>query len=308
MQTKSPCLTDFHINLGGLVLSILLVFSSPIFAAPSGGGGGFNSPSRSAPAIDPVATYQEGVAELEKGNNRAAEKAFKKVIRVSKNHAPSQYFLGLALFNQEKFKKAKRPFEKALKYNSKLVSAHGYLGVVYQKTNKLNKAEEQRQILIKKQAACGECKDKTKISNALLQIDGHADAGTSQSSSIIESDPNVGDQRYIKAISLINQGDFIAALSSLSESALVFGPHPDVLTYQGFANRKLGNRELAFDYYQAALKISPDHRGANEYLGEFYVETGRLDLAQAQLQKLERICEFGCEEVQELKRWIAAAS
>jgi tetratricopeptide (TPR) repeat protein len=85
------------------------------------------------------------------------------------------------------------------------------------------------------------------------------------------------------------------------------GPHPDVLTYQGFANRKLSNYDVAISYYSAALKLDPEHRGANEYLGEYYVETGQLAKANAQLVKLDRICKFGCEEAEELRRWIDGA-
>jgi len=272
--------------------------------ASGGGGGGFSSPSVSAPKIDPVAKYQEGIAALQSGDNRKAEKAFRKVLSVNKKHANSQYFLGLALFQQEKFKKAKRPFEKALKYDKKLVSAHGYLGAVYQKTNKAEKAEKHRQKLMELKASCGECKNKVKIDNALLQID-----GASQQSSInFDASSQRGDKLYIDAVSHINTGDFHAALASLEESAAVFGPHPDVLTYQGFANRKLGNKDLAFEFYQAALNVDNNHRGANEYLGEYYVEIGRLDLAQVQLEKLDSICSFGCEEAEELRRWIASAS
>ena len=93
----------------------------------------------------------------------------------------------------------------------------------------------------------------------------------------------------------------------LRAAGVALGPHPDVLTYQGFANRKLSNYDVAISYYSAALKLDPEHRGANEYLGEYYVETGQLAKADAQLVKLERICKFGCEEAEELRRWIGGA-
>ncbi len=282
----------------------LFVVSAPAMAAGGGGGGSFNSPSQSAPRFDPVAKYQEGVAALQSGENRKAEKAFRKVVSVNKKHANSQYFLGLALFAQEKFKKSKRPFERALKYNDQLVSAHGYLGVVFQKTNKPEKVEKHRAALLKLKASCQDCKNKEKIDKALLQIDGAA----LQSRIDVNVTPARGDQLYVDAVAQINQGNYHAALESLAESAAVFGPHPDILTYQGFANRKLGNKAQALEFYQVALSIDSDHRGANEYLGEYYVEIGRLDLAKAQLQKLESICSFGCEEAQELRRWIASAS
>jgi hypothetical protein len=62
---------------------------------------------------------------------------------------------------------------------------------------------------------------------------------------------------------------------------------------------------VAVRYYSAALALAPDHRGANEYLGEYYVETGQAAKARQQLVKLEGICKFGCEEAEELRRWIA---
>jgi len=293
---------------GLIVVAVYMVFlfavSTPVIAAGGGGGGSFNSPSQSAPSFDPVAKYQEGIAALKSGENRKAEKAFRKVVSVNKKHANSQYYLGLALFGQDKFKKSKRPFEKALKYDKKLVSAHGYLGVVFQKTNKPEKVEKHREVLMELKASCNDCKNKEKIDRALLQIDGAA----LQSRIDLDVTPARGDQLYVDAVAQINQGNYHAALESLAESAAVFGPHPNILTYQGFANRKLGNKAKALEFYQVALSIDSDHRGANEYLGEYYVEVGRLDLAKAQLQKLESICSFGCEEAQELRRWIVSAS
>jgi len=255
-------------------------------------------------SFDPVEKYQEGIAALQNGENRKAEKAFRKVISVNKKHANSQYYLGLALYQQEKFKKAKRPFQKALKYNDKLFSAHGYLGAIYKKTNKGEKAEPHHQSLLKLKAECGECKDKVKIERALLRLDEQAQ----QSRIEISTSNEAGDKAYIDAVSFINKGNYTQALASLEASADAFGPHPDVLTYQGFANRKLGNKDLALEFYQAALAVDSEHRGANEYLGEYYVEVGQLDLAKRQLSKLESICSFGCEEAEELRRWIDLAS
>lgn len=84
------------------------------------------------------------------------------------------------------------------------------------------------------------------------------------------------------------------------------GPHPDVLTYLGFANRKLKRYDAAEAYYREALAIAPAHRGALEYYGELKLERGDVAGARAHLAKLEAICGFGCHEVDELKRWIAA--
>jgi tetratricopeptide (TPR) repeat protein len=61
----------------------------------------------------------------------------------------------------------------------------------------------------------------------------------------------------------------------------------------------------AEDYYAQALKIDPDHKGANEYLGELYLEIGAIDKAKRQLARLDAICAFGCVEREDLARLIA---
>ena len=76
---------------------------------------------------------------------------------------------------------------------------------------------------------------------------------------------------------------------------------PDTLNYLGYASRKLGNFEVAEKYYLEGLKIKPDHKGINEYLGELYIKTNRIDLAK---QRLEVLKTCDCEEYDELKELI----
>ena len=72
----------------------------------------------------------------------------------------------------------------------------------------------------------------------------------------------------------------------------------DTLNYLGFTTRKLGDFNLGEKYYLQGLAIEPKHNGINEYLGELYVVTNRMDLAKERLEVL-RSC--NCEEFQELK-------
>jgi len=77
--------------------------------------------------------------------------------------------------------------------------------------------------------------------------------------------------------------------------------NPDILNYLGFTLRKAGNFEEAEKFYIMGLKIKPDHKGINEYLGELYVETDRIELAQERLEVLKN-CK--CEEYEELEELI----
>lgn len=294
-----------------LFIGMLITPLTSSFAAGGGGGGGgggFSAPS--GPSFDPVEKYQEGVQALQAKKYKQASKAFKKVLSVNRRNGNANYLLGLSLVGQEKYKQAIKPFTKAIKYDKKLFAAHGEIGAIQHRLGKPEKATEHRDALLALQQDCGDCRNKEKILQSLKKID---DASSGQTSFVPSTDgfhidSNRADQAYLTAVALINQGNYQTALNSLSEASRVFGPHPDILTYQGFANRKMGNKDVALEYYQAALSIQDDHRGANEYLGEYYVEIGDLSKAKQQLVKLEKICSFGCEEAQELRRWIAEAS
>ncbi len=72
----------------------------------------------------------------------------------------------------------------------------------------------------------------------------------------------------------------------------------DALNYLGFTTRKLGDYENGEKYYLQGLAINPNHNGINEYLGELYVVTDRIDLAKERLKVLESC---NCEEYNELK-------
>ena len=75
----------------------------------------------------------------------------------------------------------------------------------------------------------------------------------------------------------------------------------DILNYLGFALRKTGDFKKAEKFYLEGLALDSEHLGINEYLGELYVQTGRIDLAKERLQVLSG-CK--CEEYEELKELI----
>ena len=63
--------------------------------------------------------------------------------------------------------------------------------------------------------------------------------------------------------------------------------------------------ELVFRHYNEALRLDPKHRGAHEYLGEAYLQTGNLAKAKEELRALDDLCFFACKEYTALKKAIA---
>jgi tetratricopeptide (TPR) repeat protein len=134
-------------------------------------------------------------------------------------------------------------------------------------------------------------------------------AGESSSDSDSYSSPQKDAQNFVKrgkkleskgknekALKLYNK-----AYEKLLEANKTDSKNPDILNYLGFTLRKAGKYEQAEKYYLQGLEIKPDHNGINEYLGELYVQTQRMDLAKERLAVLK---DCNCKEYKELEEVI----
>jgi len=103
---------------------------------------------------------------------------------------------------------------------------------------------------------------------------------------------------------LLAQGKYQTAIDRLHDALDLDPDNPDVMSLLGYSYRKTQNYENAQTFYEWALRAEPDHRGANEYLGELYLETNQLDKAVEQLQILDNLCRTNCKEYSKLKQMI----
>ena len=145
------------------------------------------------------------------------------------------------------------------------------------------------------------------IFSIIVEANSAASTGDS-SSSKNKSNYDKGSYLIKKAKKLEKKGKVIKAnkqyekaLKYLIKSNKAKPNQPDTLNYLGFATRKLGDYKKGEEYYLLGLQIDPDHKGINEYLGELYVVTNRIDLAKERLSVLKNC---NCEEYEELKEII----
>jgi thioredoxin-like negative regulator of GroEL len=117
------------------------------------------------------------------------------------------------------------------------------------------------------------------------------------------SDP--GFEAYSQAVRLIKREQFGEAIPYLDVALQAHPRSANILNYEGYAHRMIGNYNASLDYYNRALAIDPDHKGVHEYLGELYLQTQQLDKAQAELATLTKLCPNGCEEKDTLTASIA---
>ena len=98
--------------------------------------------------------------------------------------------------------------------------------------------------------------------------------------------------------------DYAGALAQLRKLADDV-QHADVYNLLGFTLRNLGDYKQSLTYYQKALDFDPNHKGAHEYLGELYVKLGDKTGADREVQILQKLCPSGCEELADLRTFMA---
>jgi predicted Zn-dependent protease len=111
---------------------------------------------------------------------------------------------------------------------------------------------------------------------------------------------NAANPDFTAVKSLVDSGAYDQALPKLQALDEQSPNNPDVLNLMGFTYRKTGHTVEALDYYGRALNLEPKHLGANEYLGELYLELKQPGKAKERLAVLKAAC-GDCEEYQDLK-------
>ena len=94
------------------------------------------------------------------------------------------------------------------------------------------------------------------------------------------------------------QKHYKKAIGYLLKHNKKFPADPNTLNYLGFAHRKIGDYENAEIYYSMGLELDPKHVGINEYMGELFVVTNRIEKAKERLAVLK---DCNCKEYKELK-------
>ena len=108
--------------------------------------------------------------------------------------------------------------------------------------------------------------------------------------------------RLTKARDNIERADYWAAISQLNNVVTSDPRNADAYNLLGFSYRKTKNFDSAERNYRRALRLDPEHKGALEYMGELYLETGRRAQAEELLALLKMLCPEGCEELDDLRQ------
>ena len=111
---------------------------------------------------------------------------------------------------------------------------------------------------------------------------------------------NAADPDFTAVKALVDSGAYDQAMPKMVALDKESPNNPDVLNLMGFTLRKTGHADQALDFYNRALNLEPKHLGANEYLGELYLELKQPEKAKKRLAVLKAAC-GDCEEYEDLK-------
>ena len=111
------------------------------------------------------------------------------------------------------------------------------------------------------------------------------------------------DNNYVIGKKAVEAGKYEEAIKALNEVILTNPDDSDAHNLLGYSYRQLKNYDKAFSYYKQALNINSDHKGALEYMGIAYIETGNIADAEILYSKLKDLCSF-CNEKRSLDKAI----
>lgn len=107
---------------------------------------------------------------------------------------------------------------------------------------------------------------------------------------------------------LVAKNDWSAAAGVLEMFVKKNPQDADGFNLLGYSYRNIRRYDESFAAYRQALTLDPKHRGAHEYIGIAYVQSGQLDKARAHLAILDKLCPFSCEEYRDLKKAVEQAA
>ena len=146
------------------------------------------------------------------------------------------------------------------------------------------------------------------LSSTLMAAGSDSSSGSSSSGSSSSKEETLYEDavKLVKRAGKLEKKDktdkakklYAQAFNKLEKAYKSDKKNPDILNYMGFTTRKTGNFEKAEKFYLEGLSLKPNHNGINEYLGELYVQTNRIDKAN---ERLEVLKSCNCKEYSELE-------
>src|SRR5580692_10701376 len=169
---------------------------------PRGGGMGGGGGVPDQPEYDPSVEYQKGTADLQAGRYKNAVTDFQHVVDSTPRAANAWLYLGMSKSGSGDEKGAEKAYEKSVKLDDSSVQAHRQLALSLVKLKQTDKANAELAILKSKAATCGDtCSDaadlKAAINDVTTAMGATPSAANAAPSHLSLATPQAGDGAYV---------------------------------------------------------------------------------------------------------------
>jgi Flp pilus assembly protein TadD len=139
----------------------------------------------------------------------------------------------------------------------------------------------------------------------------HSSQAADSVSSPVYAEPAVSkasafDQSMAQGRAAIKDKNYSLAVTAFNGAVNLDASSADAHTMLAYSYRVQATPNLAksFEHYAIALKLNPQHKGANEYVGQAYLMDKNIPMARQHLAALEKICGKQCPEYKNLENAI----
>ncbi|MGH9970352.1 MAG: tetratricopeptide repeat protein [Pyrinomonadaceae bacterium] len=211
-----------------------------------------------------------------------AARVFARVNELVPNTYEILYNLGVALYNLDRNDEAARYLAEAADLNPAPAETHFRLGLIASARNDYTNAVEEFKHAVERQP---------KESNYHYMLGreyyraGFLDGAINEFTRAIEIEPKHAVYVLARADANYRKGEAAASAADF-DFAATLDPNNETIEYwQGYAHRVAGNFDLARQYLEKFVTRHPDHVEALASLGFVNIETGRLEDAEAPLNR-----------------------
>ncbi len=266
------------------------------------------------------ASLEQAIALLQQGRLMEAEAIFRKILKISPDHADANHLLGVIAIQRGQYDLAVRLITHAIKYNPGVSMYYNNLGYALHMENRLQEALSacERAIQLSPNLPeafynygntlkeLGRPKEAMAAYDRAIQlrpdyVDAHYNRGNVLSTTGRAGEAEIGYRRVLSlnpyhagaynnlSVVLVAAGKFEEALATC-DRAIQFKPdYAQAYNCRGDALRKLLRLEEALQACEKAIELKPDYAEAHYNRGNVLLEAGRIEEAEDSYQRASEL-------------------
>jgi len=206
--------------------------------------------------------YLEGNIFLAKKDSKAAQDRFKKAIEIEPNNPTSYVALAEIYAREKRFDEAIREYESVIAKNPKYLAGYMAVGTIYDLKGEGEKAETYYRKALEIKKDFGPAANN--LAWNLAERGGNIDEALAFAQIAKEQLPNSSAVMDTLGYIYYLKGSYLNAIAEFQDSLARDPENPVINYHMGLAQYKNNDRAKAKEYFEKALNLAPNFKGADE--------------------------------------------